>query len=71
MSTLTLTKAPVIPELDRPDADEIGDEILLDSAAKVKTGMVRGTIASARQSANSRGWTSPQSRAWTSSGRVD
>lgn len=67
MSTLTLTKAPtkapVIPELDRPDADEIGDEILLESAAKVKTGKVRGSVRGARQSA--------ESRAWTNQGRVD
>lgn len=65
--TLTLTKAPVeapvIPELDRPDAEQIGDEILLESAAKSKVGRVRGGVASARQSA--------EARAWTRSGNVD
>jgi hypothetical protein len=65
MSNLTLSEAlPKAPELDRPDADEIGDDILLESAAKIRTAKVRGgTIASERQSA--------ESRAWTSSGRVD
>ncbi len=57
---LTLTKAPVVPELDRPDADQIGDEILLATAAATKVRRVRGgdPIRS-------------ESRAWSTSGRVD
>ncbi len=65
--SLTLTRtpveAPVIPDLDRPDAEKIGDEILLESAAKAKVGVVRGGQSSARQSADA--------RAWTRSGNVD
>jgi hypothetical protein len=63
MTTLTLTKAPVLPELDRPDAVEIGDEILLESAANAKVDRVSGGRGSARQSA--------EARAWTSAGQVD
>lgn len=62
MTTLTLTKTPVLPELDRPDAAQIGDEILLASAASVKLARVSGG-RSGRQSA--------ESRAWTKSGNVD
>jgi hypothetical protein len=60
MTTLTLTKTPVLPDLDRPDADQIGDEILLDSAAHTKVRTVRS--GDARRT---------ESRAWTRSGRVD
>lgn len=64
---LSLTKAPaVLPDLDRTDADEIGDEILLESAAKAKAGKVRGTVAG-----RARGNQSAESRAWTSTGQVD
>ena len=63
MSTLTLTKAPVLPDLDRPDADQIADEILLESAANTKAGKVHGATRGERQSADS--------RAWTSTGKVD
>lgn len=65
MNTQTLTKpqAPVLPELDRPDAEEIGDEILLEAAANVKVGKVHAGARTANQSADS--------RAWTSRGRVD
>jgi hypothetical protein len=63
MSTLTLTKAPVVPDLERPDADEIGDEILLEAAGKVKTAKVSGAVNGFRQSA--------EARAWTKSGNVD
>ena len=62
-NTLTLTKAPVVPDLDRPDADQIADEILLESAANTKVGKVHGTTRGARQSADA--------RAWTSAGNVD
>ena len=62
MTTLTLTKSPVLPELDRPDAAQIGDEILLASAAATKV---------ARVSGSRRGRQSADSRAWTKSGNVD
>lgn len=62
--TKALTEAPVIPDLDRPDAETIGDEILLASAAKTRAGQVRGgNFRSDRQSADA--------RAWTRSGNVD
>lgn len=63
-ATLTLTKAPapVLPELDRPDADQIGDEILLASAANTKVGRVRG--GDSRR-------TEKSVRAWSKSGNVD
>jgi hypothetical protein len=63
---LTLTKAPeapVIPDLDRPDADQIGDEILLESASRTKVGRVHGLRSGSMQSA--------EARAWTRSGSVD
>jgi hypothetical protein len=65
MTTLTLTKAPlapVVPELDRPDADQMGDEILLDAVAATKVARVR--------SGDSRR-TETSVRAWTRSGNVD
>ena len=62
MTTLTLTKAPVLPELDRPDADQIGDEILIESAANTKVARVR--------SGDSRR-TETSVRAWSKSGNVD
>jgi hypothetical protein len=59
--TLTLTKPEVLlPELDRPDAGQIGDEILIESAASTKVGRV--------QSGDSR---RSESRAWTKRGNVD
>jgi hypothetical protein len=67
MNALTLTKtpveAPVLPELERPDADQIGDEILLASAASTKVAKVTAGGIGRNQSA--------QSRAWTLGGRVD
>ena len=64
MTTLTLTKppAPVVPDLDRPDADQIGDEILLASAAATKVARVSG--GDSRR-------TETSVRAWTRSGNVD
>jgi hypothetical protein len=62
MTTMTLTKAPVVPELDRPDADQIGDEILLESVAATKVARVR--------SGDSRR-TEKSVRAWSKSGNVD
>lgn len=62
MTTLTLTKAPVLPELDRPDAAQIGDEILIESAANTKVGRVHG--GDSRR-------TEKSVRAWTRSGNVD
>lgn len=65
MTTLTLTKpetAPVVPALDRPDADQIGDEILLAVAAATKVGRVRG--GDSRR-------TEKTVRAWSKSGNVD
>lgn len=60
----TQTIAPVLPELDRPDAEQIGDEILLESAAALKVARVSGAARrGGRQSADS--------RAWTKSGNVD
>lgn len=68
MSTLTLTKtpvAPVLPDFDRPDAETIGDEILIDAASKTRVGRVS-------QGTATRGMNrSAESRAWTSQGRVD
>lgn len=61
-ATLTLTKAPVLPALDRPDAAQIGDEILLDSAANTKVSRVRG--GDSRR-------TEKSVRAWSKSGNVD
>lgn len=65
MSQLTLFRkdvvAPVkVPAKVRPDAETIGDEILLDSAARIKTGRVSGGTS-----------TTTNSRAWTMGGRVD
>lgn len=65
MTTLTLTKtplAPVLPELDRPDADQIADEILLEAAAATKVATVSG--GTFRR-------TETSVRAWTRSGNVD
>lgn len=61
--SLSLTEAPVIPDLDRPDADEIGDDILMEAAANAKVGKVHAARRTANQSADA--------RAWTSRGRVD
>lgn len=68
MSQLTLFPkalvAPVkVPAKVHPDADIIGDEILLSSAANVKVGRVSGGTDSRFQSSSS--------RAWTMGGRVD
>jgi hypothetical protein len=61
--TLTLTKTPqVLPELDRPDADQIGDEILLAAAAANKVARVSG--GDFRR-------TETSVRAWSKSGNVD
>ena len=49
--------APAVPDLDRPDADLLGDEILLASAATTKTARVSGS-SSATQSHTARAWTS-------------
>ena len=64
MNTLTLTKSPATApaELDRPDAAQIGDDILLEAAAATKVARVSG-VRGGRQSADS--------RAWTKSGNVD
>lgn len=65
MTTLTLTKtpvAPVVPELDRPDAAQLGDEILLASVAATKVARVRG--GDSRR-------TEKSVRAWSKSGNVD
>lgn len=62
MST-ALTEAPVLPDLDRPDAAEIGDEILLDAATRTRVGKVHAGRRTANQSRDA--------RAWTSRGRVD
>lgn len=62
MTTLTLTKAPVAPVLDRPDADQIGDEILLNAVATTKVARVRG--GDSRR-------TETSVRAWSKRGNVD
>ena len=65
MTTLTLTKAPqapVVPTLDRPDAAQLGDEILLAVAGATKVARVRG--GDARR-------TETSVRAWSKSGNVD
>lgn len=69
MSQLTLfPKALVtpvkVPAKVHPDADVIGDEILLESAAKLK---VASVTAPGRLSRNQ----ATESRAWTLGGRVD
>ena len=64
MTTLTLTKspAPVLPDLDRPDADQLADEILLGAAAATKVATVSGgTFRRTERSV----------RAWSKSGNVD
>jgi len=60
MSTATMApEAPALPEIDPAVADQIGDEILLESASKVRTGRVTsGTQRNA-------------SRAWSIGGNVD
>lgn len=63
MSTMTITEAPVLPDLDRPDAAQIGDEILLEAAANTRVGRVHAGRRTANQSADA--------RAWTQRGRVD
>lgn len=63
MITMTTpATAPVLPDLDRPDAAQIGDEILLSSAASAKVGRVSGKSSSIQ---------SHEARAWTRSGNVD
>ena len=73
MSLALLTapvEAPVVPELDRPDADELADEILLSSAATLKVANVTaGTSRGSFSGAFAR--TRPVTRAWTRGGRVD
>lgn len=69
MSLALLTapvEAPVLPELDRPDADELADEILLSSAATVKVAKV--TAGTSRASFSGQ---VARTRAWTRGGRVD
>ena len=60
MSTATMapTEAPALPEIDPAVADQIGDEILLESASKVRTGRVTSGTPAA-------------SRAWSIGGNVD
>lgn len=63
MSTQTLpVQAPAVPDLDRPDGDQIGDEILIASAGAAKTTRVSGTSSRTQQH---------EARAWTKSGYVD
>jgi hypothetical protein len=61
----TSTIAPVLPEIDIEQGNEIADDILLESArtekvAKVKGGSTRTAIQQ-----------SHQARAWTAAGNVD
>jgi hypothetical protein len=51
-----------VPDLDRPDADQIGDEILLAVAAATKVATVRA--GDSRR-------TETGVRAWSKSGNVD
>lgn len=65
--------APVLPDFDRPDADELADGILLESVAttkvaKVTAGTSRGRFGG-QVAAIARGVT--VTRAWTRGGRVD
>jgi cytochrome c553 len=64
MNTTTTTPTTDMPVIDSPldpeVADQLGDELILDIAAKTKTQRVRAGQASPSQS-----------RAWTVSGNVD
>lgn len=76
MSVSTLEElglVEVLPDFDRPDADELADGILLSSVATTKVAKVTagtsrsrfgGRVANIARSA-------PQTRAWTMGGRVD
>lgn len=66
MTNLTLTKTPEtttapveVPEGVRPDAGQLADEILLDSAKKARVGKVHG------------GRSTRTVRGWSMGGRVD
>ena len=67
-----LVETPVLPELDRPDADELADEILLGSAATVKVAKVTAGTSRARFGGSVASIArTGQTRAWTRGGRVD
>ena len=62
-------EAPVLPELDRPDAGELADQVLLSSAATVKVATVRAGTSQATPGQPAR--VSTSTRAWTRGGAVD
>jgi hypothetical protein len=69
---LAAVEAPVLPDFDRPDADELADEILLSSAATTKVAKVTAGTSRSRFSGQVANIArTGQTRAWTRGGRVD
>lgn len=69
LALLAPVEAPVLPEFDRPDADELADEILLSSAATLKVATV--TAGTSRATFSGQVAQITRTRAWTRGGRVD
>lgn len=65
--------APVLPDFDRPDADELADGILLSSVATTKVAKVTAGTSRGRFGGQVAGIARGQvvTRAWTRGGRVD
>lgn len=63
--------APVLPDFDRPDADELADEILLSSVATNKVAKVTAGTSRARFGGRVAPIAATRTRAWTLGGRVD
>jgi hypothetical protein len=62
-STVSLVKAPALPQLDPALGDTLGDELLLGAASQEKATKVTGARSGAFQSHTA--------RAWTKGGQVD
>jgi hypothetical protein len=74
--SVALTEAPVVapalPDFDRPDADQLADEILLSSVAATKVAKVTAGTSRGQFGGQVAGIArSGQTRAWTRGGRVD
>lgn len=65
--------APALPDFDRPDADQLADEILLSSVATTKVAKVTAGTSRGRFGGQVAGIarTGAVTRAWTLGGRVD
>ena len=61
--------APVLPDFERPDADQLADEILLSSVATTKVAKV--TAGTSRARFGGQVSSIARTRAWTMGGRVD